>query len=81
MDHTLAWLTRKYKQAVKEQYEKSSAHIVEGYKSVLLVMDTLFNQGKEFENILPPSYETLIARQTKNEESETKFVSGQWWIK
>ncbi|USK77914.1 hypothetical protein [Peribacillus frigoritolerans] len=81
MDHTLAWLTRKYKQAVKEQYEKSSSHIVEGYKSMLLVMDTLLNQGKEFENILPPSYETVIANQTKKEISEDKFVSGQWWIK
>lgn len=79
MDHSLSWLVRKYKQAMKEQYEKSSARVVEGYKSVLLVMDTLFNNGKDYEKILP-SYETMISSR-EDDEAEKKFVNGQWWIK
>lgn len=77
MDHSLSWLNRKFKQAAKERWDQSSVNVMEGYKSLLLLIDSAFNKGKDFDKILPSSYENAIEQQS--EYKEEKFVSGQWW--
>lgn len=79
MEHTFSWLNRKYDHAMKEQFDNSSSRILEGYKSLLLLVDSAFNKGKDFDKILPPSYEMALESLQENTKENAKFVSGQWW--
>ncbi|HHB3507847.1 TPA: hypothetical protein ACORDH_004981 [Bacillus cereus] len=44
-------------------------------------MDQLLNEGKNFDSILPPTYEDAIAANTDSptEQQNSKFVQGTWW--
>lgn len=79
MEHTFPWLTRKYEQATREQYEKTTLSILEGYKSLVLLVDTVFNKGKNFNRIIPPSYEEALKQNNEKKENVSQFVAGQWW--
>lgn len=76
MSHTPTWLGRKFKQAQGEQWEEHKARVLEGFQSLMLLLDAAFNNGKEFEKILSPSEET-----EEKKEVESKFVTGVWWKK
>ena len=78
MDHTLSWVVRKYKQARKEEFEKSNSRVIEGFKSILLVLDSALNKGADMDKILP-SYEEVMKQQS-NEEKPSIFIEKQWWI-
>ncbi|WP_306010533.1 hypothetical protein [Bacillus sp. MMSF_3328] len=72
-------MTRKFKQAQKEQFDDHNTKVLEGFQSTLLVLDAVFNKGKEFNKILPPSIEEAMEQSRKRIEIESKFVTGMWW--
>jgi hypothetical protein len=81
LDHSLSWLGRKYQQALKEQFDNSSMRVIEGFKSLILLVDTAFNKGKDFEKIVPPTYEDAIKMQSNQLKASSEFVQEQWWMK
>lgn len=80
LDHSLDWVFRKYQQALKEQWERSTVRTQEGFKSLLLLFDSLMNKGKNYEDILPSSYEKAMEQWSGQQEEESEFVKGQWWL-
>lgn len=81
LDHSVDWLHRKHKQSVKEQWERSQERVVEGFKSISLVLDGVFNKGKGMADMLPDSFEDAMELNQKAVKETSKFVSGQWWQK
>ncbi|MCU6603760.1 hypothetical protein OCO53_25300 [Peribacillus frigoritolerans] len=80
MEHTLEWVVRKYKQARKDEFEKSNARVMEGFKSILLVLDSALNQGKDMENILPSYEQAMKLQQSDDKDKPSIFIEKQWWI-
>jgi hypothetical protein len=81
LSHTPSWLNRKVKQAQNEMFDDHNAKVLEGFQSALLLLDAVFNKGKEFNKILPPSIEAAMEDSRKKAEIESRFVTGQWWKK
>lgn len=79
LDHTPSWLQRKFYQATKEKWEDSQARVMEGFKSMVLLVDSIFNDGKNYTDILPETFEKAMAQQQNNQSVNEKFVTGQWW--
>lgn len=79
MDHTLEWVVRKYKQGRKEEFEKSNSRVIDGFKSILLVLDSALNKGKDMDKILPSYEEAMRLQQSDNEEKPSIFIEKQWW--
>lgn len=79
LSHTPAWINRKFKQAQKEQFESHNTKVLEGFQSALLIMDAVFNKGREFNKILPPSIEAAMEQNRAKEEVKSKFIAGTWW--
>ncbi|MGP4063094.1 hypothetical protein [Halobacillus sp. H74] len=80
MDKTVFWLNRKYKQADRELYEERRFQADGIQKGITIVLDIVFNEGKEADKILP-SYEEAIQRlkDHKKEQNQEKFVTTMWW--
>ncbi|MEN3781498.1 hypothetical protein [Priestia megaterium] len=81
LDHSLDWVFRKYSQAHREMWEQSTIRTQEGFKSLMLVFDSLMNKGKNFDAILPPTYEKAMELASDQKEQESEFVKGEWWLK
>lgn len=79
LEHTPDWLNRKFKQAQREQFDNHNTKVLEGFQSALLVLDSVFNKGKEFNKILPPSIEAAMEQTRVKEQIQSKFVEGTWW--
>ncbi|MEH7114511.1 hypothetical protein V7124_19420 [Neobacillus niacini] len=79
LSHSPSWLSRKFEQAKREQYEDHQTKVLQGFQSALLVLDAVFNKGKEFNKILPPSIEAAMEQSKVQEETKSKFVEGTWW--
>ena len=79
MNQTPEWLNRKYKQAEREKWEDSRLNIIEGMKSLALMIDCVFNKGRAHQDILPPTYEEALQKQLNKKEVHSKFVQGTWW--
>jgi hypothetical protein len=79
LEHSPDWIDRKYNQTFRERWENSQARIMEGFKSISLVLDAVFNQGKNFNEMMPDSYEKAIEKQINQNERESKFIKNQWW--
>lgn len=77
---SLHWLNRKYKQADKELYEERRFQADSIQKGITIVLDVIFNDGKEADKILP-SYEEALSRfkNRKKEQTTEKFVQTIWW--
>lgn len=86
LNHTPAWVKRKYKQAVTEKYDKHVESVYGQFKSYLLFMDSMLNEGKDFANILPPTLDAAIEQQNKQEESasttnnQEQYDKTPWWL-
>lgn len=83
ISHSIDWVFRKQQQANREQWEQSTIRTQEGYKSLLLLVDSVFNKGKNFNDILPSSFEEAL-QSVKDEDTQSEnspFVQGQWWKK
>lgn len=76
LSHTADWLRRKYEQAVEEKYNASRERSVEGFNGLRLLVDSMFNQGKGFNEILP-KFEELNKKEVKAKKDN--FVGGTWW--
>lgn len=76
LSHTADWITRKYEQALEEKYNDSRNRTLENFKGLMLLTDTLFNQGKGFEEIIPPFNQL---NKQKAESAQEQFVGGSWW--
>lgn len=53
---------------------------MEGFKSLMLFVDSTFNKGKMFNQLMPASYEKAIEQQKEQEKEQDTFVNGQWWL-
>ncbi|WP_342761983.1 hypothetical protein [Bacillus sp. BR3(2024)] len=66
---------------MKQQYTDYKENVYGQFQSLLLFMDQLLNQGKNFESILPPTYEDAVAANTESpkEKQNSQFKQGTWW--
>lgn len=78
LDKTIHWLNRKFKQADREMYEERRFQADSIQKGITVVLDVLFNEGKEAERILP-SYDEALERLEKHKNKPDKFVRTLWW--
>jgi len=52
----------------------------------MLLMDSMLNEGKDFANILPPTFDAAINQQNKQEEStstnnnQEQYDKTPWWL-
>lgn len=79
LSHTPSWVNRKSRQAQKEQFETHTQHVVEGFKSLALLIDSALNKGKSWDKILPSSLEEASELQFEKEKKNTQFIVGMWW--
>lgn len=63
----------------QEKFDEHQSKVLGGFQSALLVLDAVFNKGKEFNKILPPSIEAAMEQSRVKHEIEGKFVNGTWW--
>ncbi|WP_153465137.1 hypothetical protein [Sediminibacillus terrae] len=81
LDKTPQWLGRKYQQADREKYQEKQNEIDNIFRGVSLVIEGVFNEGKNADNIMLPDYEEAIRRAAKqlNNSEHSEYVSGVWW--
>lgn len=79
LSHSPAWVNRKSGQARREQFEKHSERVLEGFKSLALLVDSALNGGKAWDKLLPSSLEEAMKLQHRNEPIKSHFVTGLWW--
>ena len=75
------WLERKFKQADRERYDQRLNTAYAVFQGVSLVMDAIFNKGKESNNILVP-YDEMVKRLSNEEDKksqESEFKKEIWW--
>lgn len=74
------WLNRKFKQADREMYENRRMQADGIQRGITIVLDVVFNNGKEADKIMP-SYEEALKRlqEHKEENNKDKFVTTMWW--
>jgi hypothetical protein len=81
MDHSPEWLSRKYWQALKEKWEDSQSRVLEGFKSVALFADSVFNKGKNYDMFIHNSFEEAMKTNLEEPKKDySKFETGQWWL-
>ncbi|WP_156137701.1 MULTISPECIES: hypothetical protein [unclassified Bacillus (in: firmicutes)] len=85
LDHTLYWLRRKVEQALQEKYDAHTNSVRGQFQSYLLLLDSLFNKGAEFNKILPPTREQAIANSQDNADDtvaneQEQYDKTQWWL-
>lgn len=85
LSHTPYWLRRKVEQALNEKYDSHTSSVRGQYQSFLLLLDTMFNKGAEFDTILPPTREQAISRNTEQsdgvvESNPNQYDKTQWWL-
>lgn len=80
LDHTPAWIQRKYMQAARNDYEQQRTDIVTGFKSLALFIDSALNKGKGAASILPLPFDEAIKSKKEESHPESQFKTGQWWI-
>ncbi|SEA54015.1 hypothetical protein SAMN05421743_105223 [Thalassobacillus cyri] len=80
MNKTPHWLHRKYKQVDREKYEQQQAQAESIHRGITVVLDVIFNNGKEAENLLLP-YEEALERLNPQlgEEHKSEYVTDVWW--
>jgi hypothetical protein len=79
LSHSLAWFSRKFKQMQREKFDEHQSKVLGGFQSALLVLDAIFNKGKEFNKILPPNIEAAMEQNRVKQEVVGKYVQGVWW--
>jgi hypothetical protein len=79
LSHSPAWVNRKSKQAREEQYEQHTQRVMESFKGIALIVDSIFNKGQNWSELLPPSLEDALKMQGKTEEKPSQFIEGTWW--
>ena len=74
------WLERKFKQADRERYDNRLNTAYAVFQGVSLVMDGVFNKGKEANEILVP-YDEMMKRLSEENKSvrESEFKKEIWW--
>ncbi|MDA1828529.1 MULTISPECIES: hypothetical protein [Bacillus cereus group] len=85
LSHTPYWLRRKVEQALNEKYDSHTSSVRGQYQSFLLLLDTMFNKGAEFNTILPPTREQAISNNVQEsdevvENNPNQYDSTQWWL-
>lgn len=77
LDHTPEWLGRKYKHMTREKMAANRQQVLNGAQSLALVFDGMFNKGKGFAEILPPTFEEWTGNAQGVANSD--YVTAQWW--
>lgn len=79
MEHTPAWVNRKFQQVQKEKFVEHQRSVFAGFQSLLLLVDAAFNKGKDFNKIMPSSLEEAIRMERQKAVATQTFISGAWW--
>lgn len=79
LEHTPAWISRKFLQAQREKFEEHQRKVFSGFQSLLLLLDATFNKGKDFDKIIPPSLEDAKEIEIQRERARETFINSQWW--
>lgn len=80
LDHTPAWIDRKYWQALEEKFDNSQTRVLEGFKSIALLVDSIFNKGANYSEFIQGSFKEAMKMEDKKEETG-QYITGQWWMK
>lgn len=78
LDHSPEWVDRKYWQAMKEKFDDSQARVLEGFKSLALIVDSIFNKGANYHLFVHESFEDALKQ--GEEKVDSNFIQGQWWM-
>ncbi|HDX9512078.1 TPA: hypothetical protein ROY06_005452 [Bacillus cereus] len=79
LDHTPDWIRRKYNDALKQKYQNYRETVYGQFQSLLLFADQLLNEGKNFNEILPPTPEEIQKEEIEQTQENSKFTQGTWW--
>lgn len=81
LDKSVNWLNRKYKQADREAFEERRLQADNVQRGITVVMDLVFNEGKQAAKLMP-SYEEVIKQmyeQNQDNKQKNAFVQTMWW--
>lgn len=81
MGKTPFWLSRKFLQADREMYEQKVTQAEAVSRGVSVVLDMIFNKGKQTKELLP-SYEDALQSVQQEQSRKTqddKFITSMWW--
>ncbi|XLP22382.1 hypothetical protein ACFMB7_28850 [Bacillus toyonensis] len=72
-------------QALREKYDSHTNSVRGQFQSYLLLLDSLFNKGADFNKILPPTREQAIANSPENQDdtvgnNQEQYDKTQWWL-
>lgn len=79
LEHTPGWLSRKYHQALKMQWESDQRETLNTFRALVLLMDGIFNKGRRFSDFMPESFEEVVNQQKERNNRDSQFVQGAWW--
>ena len=79
MEHTPAWIRRKFEQSQREQFSEHQRQVFAGFQSLLLLLDGAFNKGKDFNKIMPPSLEEAMKLEQQQKIAQESYIAGIWW--
>lgn len=80
LEHTPSWIQRKYIQAARDKHEDHRRGILETFKGISLLADSLLNKGKGMNEIVPPPFDEFMDQLTVKEEPKNEYVEGEWWL-
>lgn len=80
LDHTPAWIERKYIQAMKEKHEDHRVKILESFKGISLLVDAALNKGKNQDSLLPLPFDEYFNQVEEKKRDEKEYVEGEWWL-
>lgn len=73
------WLQRKFKQADKEQWESQRRQMDTMTRSIMLIVDNMFNDGKGSKDLIMPAYDEAIQQDNEQQEQQGDFIQTTWW--
>lgn len=76
LEHSPYWLNRKFWQALKEKKDMNRQRIMEGAQSLFILVDSVFNQGKGVNDILPSNGRS---EQPERKVIQSQYVANTWW--
>lgn len=79
LDRTPEWIRRKYVQAAKEKHEAHRMNVLESFKGIALMIDSVANKGKSYDKIMPPPFDEFMDQLQEKKESKNEYIEGEWW--
>ncbi|OTW86369.1 hypothetical protein BK702_15195 [Bacillus thuringiensis serovar cameroun] len=85
LSHTPYWVRRKAEQALQEKYDSHTNAVRGQFQSYMLLLDSLFNKGADFNTILPPTRDQAIAGSNQSQSevegpNQEQYDKTMWWL-